>query len=471
MAHIQAYTLGGVHTYTNPFGNRADTPIHSVNVTSNTYGGLTRREGYSAFLGTPDTNQVNSLFSWTRSNAGVAELYLYRASGSVLYNSFQGTGAWTVCGNGTITDGHSVGYSVLDDTLIIGDGKGSTRHTTNGTSFTDTVLAPISNSFIEYQNRIYCTGTANSMFASSDDSASNWATSGTSDSFSIDVPGKGTTSMMFKTGDRVYATTSGGNIYRYDGYALADLATELAPSSPNSYAKVEDYSFWLNRNGVYGFDGANAQLLSNPIQKQIYNDDGTGMAGANFSTSPGVVHHYNYLCAIGTVTDSFTKETINDAIIKYDYQKNMWHNYRFYHNPTAFHSYTDKDGSRQLIFGDKDGQCYKMGNLGDNDGGKPIELVVDFLLYGDDPARDKHWKEIDLFFNPGCSAQIMYAPANTFDQSIKNWVPIGSAQSGHVRYRFGADFRSHVIYLRIMDNSPTSRFRFYGYDIDYELAR
>ena len=44
---------------------------------------------------------------------------------------------WTVCGNGTITSGAHIGYDVLGDTMLIVDGAGSTRHSTNGTSFTE----------------------------------------------------------------------------------------------------------------------------------------------------------------------------------------------------------------------------------------------------------------------------------------------------------------------------------------------
>jgi len=467
MAHVRAYTLGGINTYSNPFLNKAENPIRAINVTSDSYGALSRRQGYNSFLGTADGAEVSSLFSWEFNDSGSPKLYLYRASGSVLHSSYEGTGVWTACVNGTITDGNTVSNAELDNTLIIGDGSGSTRHSTDGTTFVDTTAAPIASTLEEYQERIFAGGTLDTTFYSTPGTASDWSF----DSDSVSNPGGGTVNKVFKTNDRIYMCKSGGDMYRYDGYSKVDLATNLAPSSAQSFAKVEDYCFWLNRDGVYGFDGANMKLLSNPIEKQIYNEDSTGITGSTFSTAPGVTHHYDYLCTIGDTTDSFTKEKIEDAIIKYDFQKNMWHNYRFAHKPTAWHSYTDKDGARQLIFGDTDGQVYKMGNIGEDDDGTSIEIFIDFLVYGDDPLRPKHWKELEMFFNPGCAAQIQYAYADTVDQSLKNWKSIGGATSGHVRYRFASNTRSHLLYLRISDTSPGSKLKFYGYDIEYEYAR
>ena len=90
----RVYNIKGLNTYTNPFLKEAGELIHAVNLVSEPYGAKSKRMGYSTFLGTPDNAEVKSLFS----NYYGTTLYLYRASGSALYSSYQGTGAWTLTG-------------------------------------------------------------------------------------------------------------------------------------------------------------------------------------------------------------------------------------------------------------------------------------------------------------------------------------------------------------------------------------
>ena len=100
-----------------------------------------------------------------------------RLDGSTLYYSIEGTGAWTFAS--VMVQYHQVHQLVMQFAygiiwVIVGDGVGSIRHTTNGTAFTNTTFSTISNAFaitkIEYTqfNLIY-------LFNSND--ATNWALS------------------------------------------------------------------------------------------------------------------------------------------------------------------------------------------------------------------------------------------------------------------------------------------------------
>ena len=115
------FQTGGLNTYVSPLLGDG-VLIHAVNVDTFPYGAKTKRQGYSAFLGTPDNSQVQSLFDFHNIGNDSTKFNLYRASGSLLYYSLQGTGAWTVAGNGTITSGGHFGHAVLDNVLIGGDG-------------------------------------------------------------------------------------------------------------------------------------------------------------------------------------------------------------------------------------------------------------------------------------------------------------------------------------------------------------
>jgi hypothetical protein len=142
----------GIDTYQNTLQLDGQI-IHAVNVYNPGQGILAKRPGFNTFLNNPDSMQVQQVFNFPEQDG--TTLYMYRASGSLLYYSQQGTGNWTIAGNGTIANNAHVGHAILNNTLIIGDGIGSTRHTSNGTSFTNTTLAPISQYLAQYHQRIY----------------------------------------------------------------------------------------------------------------------------------------------------------------------------------------------------------------------------------------------------------------------------------------------------------------------------
>lgn len=463
MARIRVLNLGGLNQYVNPLIKEAGQPIHSVNLDSYPYGAKTKRPGYVTYLGTADGSAVNTLFHW-ETNAG--SVYTYRASGSSLYYSIGGTGAWTLAGNGTISAGAHVGYAVLGDTLIVGDGVGSTRHTTNGTSFTNTTLAPVSNTFAQYQNRIYAGGTASDLFYSTSNDATNWNTSGTSDSSSLVIPGEGKISKIFNASDRLLAAKTTGLMYKWDGYSLVDTSSKVGPSSPHSLAEKEGFNMWLNRNGLYGYVGSYPQLLSNPIQGQIYNRDDNGIGGTNFGTAPATFYKNDYYIAVGTVTPDLTDYTINDAIIKYDLQKNEFLNYSFANPPTAFHTFTDTTGVETMIFGDANGQCYKLSGTATSDNGTPIEANIEFIAFVSD--NDNEFRRFRAFFNPGNNAKISIAVTDTFDKSNKAWVDLGDAKEGIVDYQFPHNSRGRFIFCKIYERSSDARFTFYGYTLEYD---
>lgn len=470
MANIKVTTLAGVNTYLNPLLKGDGELLKSVNMDSYPYGAKTKRAGYITYLGTPDTDQVNNLFNWTR-NDGTTQ-FNYRASGSALYYSLQGTGAWTLAGNGTIGDGAYVDHAVQDDVLVICDGVGSTRHTTNGTSFTDTVLAPVGVSLEQYQQRIYLAGTSSTLFYSTTNDATNWDTTGTSDSSSLTIPGAGKLSKIFKTADRLMAGKNSGLLYRWDGYSLVDTATTLAPSSPQSVAQSEGFYFWLTRLGYFGYGGDKPQLLSNSIQRQIYNDSGSAIVGSTFDTAPSVVHKYDYLTSVGDTTDDFTGETIGSAIQKYDYQKNEWLNYQYAHKPTAMMSYKDTSGNDQLIFGDANGQCYQVSGTATTDAGSPITSEMLFVHHGGVPQFDKHWRWFTGIFNPGCEAKVQIAVSDAFTLSRLKWEEIGDYGDGIGEDRFPEGYNEgKLLFIRIYESSKDKRFTFYGYDVQAEVKK
>ena len=255
---------------------------------------------------------------------------------------------------------------------------------------------------------------------------------------------------------------------RWDGVSLVDMATDLGPSSPYSVAEVEDFRFFLNRLGVFMTNAGPPQLISNSIQRQIYNDAGSGIAGTTFNTAPGEVHKYNYYLSVGTITDDFVGEQISDAIIKYDYQKNEFLNYKFANFPTAWHSYKDVNGVQQLIFGDASGQCYTYGGTVTSDNGTTIEASMILLFHGGS-LDDKKFKWFMAAFNPGCQAKIAVATTDTFIKGAKRWIDLGDVDSGVLDVRFPPEVsRGKLLWIKIYEASQNARFNLYSMSIDYD---
>jgi len=472
MPELSISDLGGINTYSNPFALPDGNIIHCVNFDSVPLGAKKKRSGYNTFLGTPDNGTVNSLFAWVQNNGST--FWLYRASGSVVYSSQQGTGAWTVTGNGTIGNGAHVMPAVLDNTLFIVDGVGSTRHTTNGTSFTDTTGAPVGVDAAEFQNRVYIAGTSSSLFYSTSGTGTDWST----DSSSLFIPGDGKLSRVYKAGDRLLTAKNSGLMHRWDGFSLIDMATRLGPSSPYSVGTVEDFRFWLNRLGYFTSNAGAPQLVSNPIQNQIYNDSGSAMIGTSFDSAPGGVYKYNYFAAVGTLTDDFTAITINDAIHKYDYQKNEWSNYRYANYPTAFTSYKDTSGVDQFIFGDSAGQVYQLSGTAVSDNTTAIEASLVLIVHANIPHVEKDFKFLEFWTNPGCGARVQFMLVDTADRftswdrpSAQNWRELGDLHSGYTIFSFPPDSRGRLMYLRIYDSGSNARADIYSINYSFDIVK
>lgn len=475
MPRLPLTNIAGLNLYVNPLTNAEGSLIRSVNLDSSQYGVKSKRKGYATYLGTADGSAVNSLFNWTQADGST--MFNYRASGSSLYYSAQGTGAWTLCGNGTITAGAKVRAAVLDNTLIICDGAGSTRHTTNGTSFTNTTLAPIATDLFQYQNRIYALGTASDAFYSTTNDATNWNTSGTSDSNSLRIPGAGKLLRGFKANDRAVFTKNSGLVYRWDGYTLIDLSTKIGPASADAIDSSEDFWMWINQLGHFGYGGGRPQILSNAVQKLFYNNSGSAAAGTAIQNSVGVVHQYDYFATMGSVTDDFTNETVSNVVLKYDYQKNEYAEYSLAKNPTAFLSYKDPSRNLQMIFGDSTGQCYTF-NSGMSDNGVPITSIMEFFSDCDAPELEKKFEFLDLFMNPNCQAHVQVAVGNSFSKDSKVWVDLVPDQvtgrnyaAGHLIYRLPQGSRGEFIFIKITDAITTTPFVFFGAVLTYDFVK
>jgi len=471
MAVTRVFNLGELQLNISPFLQKEGSLLRCVNVERDGYGNYTKRRGYTTYLGTGDGLKVNSLFSWIRNDG--TTFYNYRYSGSTLYYSTKGTGDWTACGLGTFTDGAYIGHEVLDDVMIVGDGTAETMHTTSGTNFATTTAAPKASQFIEYQGRIYAgRGTANSgtdtnWFYSSTGTATDWTT----DSSSIRVPGEGKILSSFKSSDRGIVTKDTGAIFKWNGDSLIDTVTNLGPSSPYSIASVEGYKLWLNRKGFYGFGGVRPEIVSNAIERQIYNGANTGIIGTMFDVAPAGIYKYDYFCAVGSVTDDLTGETVPNCVMKYNFQDNEWANWSFANFPTAFTTYKDSSGDEQMIWGDSTGQCYNLSGTALSDNGVAIESTLMGMLHFGQPENDKKFNYIWAFANPGCQARIQVAVSDSFTKGKLNWIDLKQTKDGVMEARFPVGTQGKLLFWKLYEMSKDAKWTFYGFSISYDILK
>lgn len=462
--------IQGINLYVNPLDSNMGHLIHSVNMDSVPYGAKTKRAGISQLQGTADGQSVKNLFSWYYNDTS---FNLYRYSGSILHYSAQGTASWTPAQAGTFSsNAGTLGQAVLGDALLVGDGIGSTRHTTSsssGGSFVNTTLAPVGAYFTEYHNRIYIGGTSSDLFWSTANDATNWNVSGTSDSSSLLIGGERNINGVFNNNDRVVVNKNSGIMKRWDESQIVDVSTRLGLTAPRSLVQVETTHFFLNPTGIFMYEGVSPKLISNAIQPQIYNNSGSAIAPSKFFTAQGGAFKNDYLLSVGTITDNISDRTINNAVIKYNFQHNEFLNYSYPFEPTAFGTYQNTGGTPILMIGATGGYTYQSLGTETTDAGTAIPAFMEYVVHWN-TLSEKTWRQIQLQFNPGCQAQVAVACSNSFQDREKRYIPMGDVTSGKIEFRFPQGSESTYLFIKIAESSKTTRFTWYGFELDADIV-
>ena len=502
------YNITSTNTYQNPLQTDGQL-IHALNVINFPQGGMSKRGGYRTYLDNPDNQQVNAIFSFVHQDG--TTLQIYRASGSQLYYSQMGTANWAIAqgsagtdAGGAILNGNYVDYAILNNVMIIADG-GTVRHTTNGSVFVNTVNAPANQQYVtQFHQRIYASdGTSSTLTYSSYGSADNWSIALPADSSSFTVPSDGAITKPFVAGDRLTIPKNRGKMFNWDDVTLTDMSTIYGPTSPRSIQQIDDYWFFINYLGMFGFDGASKSVLSNTIQRQFYNRLGVNVSGVNLinnGNALGAAYFWDYLAVVGNVNDDFTGKIINNAIIKYDYQKNTFVDWSFADFPTAICAINDKYGHQELVFGDASGDTFQYDPGATSDNGKPIASEMIFLFtyaaqgssFTPSTANatsgqswQKRWKYLRAFFTPGCEINVQFSFSDSLDPQRLKWSsPINTRDhgspsdwwqfsDGSLEIRFPNDPnnlpRSRFLFVRYYESSDSSQWSLFGQQIDAEV--
>src|SRR3990167_7031430 len=97
------YNFSGLNLKLSPFLQSEGELLRCVNMSDDIIGCKEKRPGYTTYLGTPTNSTVDSIWNFRLDNG--TQFWNYHAANGSIYYSTQGTGAWTICGNGTMTAG------------------------------------------------------------------------------------------------------------------------------------------------------------------------------------------------------------------------------------------------------------------------------------------------------------------------------------------------------------------------------
>ena len=380
----------------------------AINVNSDyNIGSKKKRNGYISFANAPDANKVVGMFFWQKLVNGVQQNILFRRSGTSLYKYLFGTDTtWQLVDGGWTTDVRC-SFAALQGKLFASDGI-RFRYSSDGTTWQDVSnVLPNTPPFGKYlsifQGRLYSAGSSkdvapngqspqsagtgiSTLYFSHVDDGTDW--DGTNQLIDpstfqyeyIDPDNNGYISGLNKVLDRVVIFKNSAD-YKWDGFTLTDI--NLVPCTSNwGVVSLKDHLMFPNYDGMWDYSGTTPEIVSVPlgdIWPAISGNDINDMAGVTFNR-----HTYH---SVGDIT--IDGETWRNVVLDLDFDQSAWYFHTFANKPTCWVTAIDQNNNNVLIFGDTAGNTYISGmgassavissyNIGNNDNGKPIQMVVQF---------------------------------------------------------------------------------------------
>jgi hypothetical protein len=263
-----------------------------------------------------------------------------------------------------------------------------------GESFEDATTdgAPLAPYWTSFQERIYAAGVPidkDVLHWCSIGNALNWSLVSPSDSSSLNIDKffGGVIQNIKMLNDRVVIWKE-GMIKRWDEEYLRTVLASDGLDAPYSVAEINGMAFSLDRNAIRLYDGSAPQELTSKIEDLIF---GIDFGATNTPRICGEVFKKKYYLSVGTITDE-DGETITNAWIVYDYNKNSFWLYSLADQATAMCQLKCSDGVQRMYFGGTTGSVFQMFS-GDTDNGTEIEAILEGHIF--------YVAGTEQFINPG----------------------------------------------------------------------
>lgn len=358
-------------------------------------GCATKRDGYTAILNTPDASEILTLMPLEIGT--IRKIIMINAAGKLYCADPAVDSTWGAAKlTGLSTTERWTGTLLHDDSgnpiFVLGNGL-TTYYTSDGITFTSGVAAgfPLAKYWTSFQERVYGAGVPadkDVLHWCSIGNALNWSAVSPNDSSSLNIDKffGGVIQFIKMLNDRVVIWKE-KLVKRWDEDYLRTVMSSDGLDAPYSVAEINGMAFSLDRNAIRLYDGSAPQELSSKIEDLIF---GIDFGTTNTPRICGEVFKKKYYLSVGTITDE-DGDTISNAWIVYDYNKNSFWLYSLATQATAMCKLKCSDGVQRMYFGGTAGKVFQM-FLGDTDDGTEIEAVLDGHIFY--PAG------VEQFINP-----------------------------------------------------------------------
>jgi len=385
MRYYRMYQNMGMHRNVSPLAVLKGEWKKIVNWDIAKIGCATKRDGYTTILNAPDASEILSIIPFKV--GATRKLIMINAAGKLyvadpIVDSTWGTAKLT----GLNTSARWTGAMLHDDSgnavMILGNGY-QTYRTSDANSFVDanaTDGAPLAPYWTAWQERVYGAGVPadkDVLHWCSIGDATNWSAVSPSDSNSLNIDkfAGGVIQNIRMINDRVVIWKE-ELTKRWDEEYLRTVRDSDGLTAPYSLADIKGMAFTLDRNAVRLYDGNEPQEISSKIEDLII---GINMGSENLPRICGAVFNKRYHLSVGTITDE-DGDTISNAWIVYDYNKNAFWLYSLAKQATAMATLKCSDGVERLYFGGTDGNVCQMFS-GDTDDDEEIEAVLEGHIF------------------------------------------------------------------------------------------
>lgn len=469
MQYYRQHQNIGTHRNTSPFSILKGEWRKIVNWDIGKKGCMTKRQGYASILNIPDASEILNIIPFEIGTT--RKLIMINKAGKLyvadpIVDSTWGTAKLT----GLDTSARWTATVLHDDSgngiMILGNGV-ETYRTADASTFTDansTDGAPLAKYWCSFQERVFGAGVPadkDVLHWSSIGDITDWSSTSPSDSDSlnIDKHSGGTIQGIRTLNDRVVIWKR-DRIKRWDEEYLRTVKASHGLDAPYSIAEIDGAAFSLDRDAIRLYDGNAPLEISERIQDFI---EGIDFSTSNNEKICGEVFKKRYYLSVGTITDE-DSNTISNAWIVYDYNKNEFWLYSLADRATAMTKLMCSDGVQRLYFGDGSGQVYQM-FYGVTDDGEEIEAMLEGHVFY--PAGP------EIFINPR-----EFIVASKFGHEMKaqitddysdNTITVGEYDKP-VTSNLMKKLGNNVLGLRVnIAHSTKGRPIFYGFTIGFEV--
>jgi hypothetical protein len=350
--------------------------------------------------------------------------------------------------------------------FIFGNGV-QTYRTSDASTFTNansTDGAPLAPFWTAWQERVYAAGVPadkDVLHWCSIGNAKNWSAVSPSDSASLNIDkfSGGVIQNIRMVNDRIVIWKE-KLTKRWDEEYLRTVLDSNGLTAPYSLADINGMSFSLDRNAIRLYDGNVPQEISSKIEDLIL---GIDMGTTNIQRICASVLNKRYLLSVGNITDE-DGDTISNAWIVYDYNKNAFWLYSLAVQATAMAKLRCSDGVERIYFGGTAGTVFEMFS-GDTDNGTEIEAIMSsHITY---PAGAELFidpKKIILASKAGNEMTVQLR-----DDNSDNVMTIGEFEKS-VSNNLTDELGNDVLGLEVtVTHTTKGKPIFYGYTLGYDV--